>query len=83
MSDNQPDLDDVVRALAMLSLRGHRSSSLEEIAQELDMAAPYAEALQGLLAAGERDERIRPVVHDAAGEPRYTLIEDDERHNTE
>jgi len=81
MSDNEPDLDDVVRALAILSLRGHRSSSLDAIAQELAMAAPYTEALQGLLAAAERDGRVRPGVHDDAGDPHYMLIEDEERHS--
>ena len=81
MTDREPDVQDVLLALAALSLRGQRSASLDDVAQELQMPAPYAELLQRLLQEAERDELVRTVVHDDTGEPRFTLTEDDERHN--
>jgi hypothetical protein len=81
MTNAEPDVQDVLQALAALSLRGHRSASLDDLARELGMSPPDNEPLQRLLEAAERDELVRAVTHDGTGEPHYTLIEDDERHS--
>jgi hypothetical protein len=79
MTNAEPNRNDVLRALAALSLKGHRSSSLDDIADELGMRAPYTEPLQRLLQAAERDELVRAVEHEKIGDPYYALTEDDER----
>jgi DNA-binding IscR family transcriptional regulator len=79
MTNAEPNLNDVLQALAALSLKGHRSSSLDDIAAELGMPAPYTEPLQRLLQGAERDELVRAVEHENIGDPYYALTEDDER----
>ena len=79
MANAEPDLHAVLGALAALSLRGHRSSSLDDVADELAMPAPYTEPLQRLLQTAERDGLVRAVEHDDIGDPYYVLTEDDER----
>ena len=79
MTNAEPDLHAVLQAIAARSLSGHRSSSVDDVADELGMSAPYAEPLRQLLGAAERDGLVRAVEHDNAGGPYYALIEDDER----
>jgi hypothetical protein len=79
MTNAEPDLNDVLQAIAARSLRGHRSSSVDDVAAELGMSAPYTEPLQQLLQAAERDGLVRAVEHDDISDPYYALTEDDER----
>jgi hypothetical protein len=79
MTNVEPDLHAVLQAIAARSLRGHRSSSVDDVADELGMSTPYTEPLQQLLQAAERDGLVRAVEHENVSEPYYALTEDDER----
>lgn len=79
MTNAEPDLDDVLQALAALSLRGHRSSSLKDVADEVGMPGPDTEPVEQLLQDAERDGLVRAVEHEDSGDRHYVLTEDDDR----